>query len=220
MISIRIVKISSQRQTALPRHTQRFLRHTQLRCDIIFISTTHRPVYCQHPWLRFSHFLYNLAQPDILSVCSRYPASIKPEDIQPSILLSKFQNLIPGKCPEPLPRFRIFFRVIGRISGSFPCKRLLCFPVIRTVPVRLGKICSDSQSFFSKRIKHGTDNIRIFMRMKRTFLRRGLVFCICRIPQTEAVVMLGRQNQIPGPTFFRHLRPFLRLKSHRIKRTV
>lgn len=139
MISIRIVKISSQRQTALPGHTQRFFRHTHLRCDIILISTAHRPIYCQHPWLRFSHFLHDLTQPDILSVCSRYPSGIKPEDIQPSILLSKFQNLIPSKCPEPLPRFRIFFRVIGRISGSFLCKRLLCFPVIRTVQSALEK---------------------------------------------------------------------------------
>ena len=220
MISVRIIKISSQRQAALPGHTQRFFRHTHLRCDIILISTAHRPVYCQHPGLRFSHLLHDLSQPDILSVCCCHPSSIKPEDVQPSILLSKFQDLISGKCPESLPGFRILFWIIGRISGGLTCKCLFFFPVIRTVPVRLGKIRSDRQSLISKRVKHGTDDIRILMCMKRTVLCRRLVFCICCIPQTETVVMFCGQNQIPEPTFLCHLRPFLRLKSHRIKRTV
>ena len=220
MISVRIIKISSQRQAALPGHTQRFFRHTHLRCDIILISTAHRPVYCQHPGLRFSHLLHDLSQPDILSVCCCHPSGIKPEDIQPSILLSKFQDLIAGKCTEPLPGFRIFFWIIGGIPCRFSGKYFLFFPIIRTVPVRLWIIHPDPKFLFSKRVKHGTDDIRILMCMKRTVLCRRLVFCICCIPQTETVVMFCGQNQIPEPTFLCHLRPFLRLKSHRIKRTV
>lgn len=132
MISVRIIKISSQRQAALPGHTQRFFRHTHLRCDIILISTAHRPVYCQHPGLRFSHLLHDLSQPDILSVCCCHPSGIKPEDIQPSILLSKFQDLIAGKCTETLPGFRIFFWIIGGIPCRFSGKYFLFFPIIRT----------------------------------------------------------------------------------------
>ena len=141
-------------------------------------------------------------------------------DIQPSILLSKFQDLIAGKCTETLPGFRIFFWIIGGIPCRFSGKYFLFFPIIRTVPVRLGIIHPDPKFLFSKRVKHGTDDIRILMCMKRTVLCRRLVFCICCVPQTETVVMFCGQNQIPEPTFLCHLRPFLRLKSHRIKRTV
>ena len=65
------------------------------------------------------------------------PAAIEPEDVDITIVMCQFFNLVKGEVAETLPSFRIFLRVIIDVSvrGS-PLSR----PIVIMMPIRLREI--------------------------------------------------------------------------------
>lgn len=85
---------------------------------------------------------------------------------------------------------------------------------------RLWKISTDADAFCTECIKHGFYDIRIFMFMERAVPCSCFIICIFGVPEAESVVMLCGQKKITESAVLCHLRPFLRLKADRIKRTI
>ena len=90
-------------------------------------------------------------------------------------------------------------------------------PKIFAVPVRLGKISRNPQTFLTERIENAPYNVRIFVFGIWAVGRSCFVIRLLGVPKAETVMMLGRKNQITKPVFRCERRPLLRIKAHRVK---
>ena len=149
---------------------------------------------------------------DILVIAGCNLSAVQPKDIYISIIsVSQFINLIIGKLAELFPAVRmsgyviIYVAVFGRIERP---------PVIFTVPVRLGEISTDHETFFTECIKHVLRNISSRIFSERTVHDRKIR--LLGVKHTKALVMLGGENHVFHATFGHQIRPLVRIKLHRI----
>ena len=220
MVAVFVCKVNAEGKTAFPRNVQRFFRNAELRCHVVFVSAADCTVNGENPRLNLTCFLNDLSKLNILAVALRDPARVEPENIQLTVILTELQNLIFCIFFKTVPHVGIFLRIVGRSAGCQTIFSQIFIPVVRAVPVGFGKISTDADAFCTECIKHGFYDIRIFMFMERAVLCSCFIICIFGIPEAESVVMLCGQKKITESAVLCHLRPFLRLKADRIKRTI
>ena len=220
MVTVFVCKVNAEGKAAFPRNVQRFFRNAELRCHVVFVSAADCAVNGENPRLNFTCFLNDLSKLNILAVVLADPARVEPENVQLTVILAELQNLIFRIFFKTVPHVGILFRIVGRPAGCQTIFSQLFVPVVRAVPVGFGKISTDTDAFCTKCIKHGFYNIRILVFMERAVLCCCFIICIFCVPEAESVVMLCGQKKITESAVLCHLRPFLRLKADRIKRTV
>ena len=220
MVAVFVRKVNAEGKAAFPRNVQRFFRNAELRCHVVFVSAADCTVNGENPRLNLTCFLNDLSKLNILAVALRDPARVEPENIQLTVILTELQNLIFCIFFKTVPHLGIFLRIVGRSAGCQTIFSQIFIPVVRAVPVGFGKISTDADAFCTECIKHGFYDIRIFMFMERAVLCSCFIICIFGVPEAESVVMLCGQKKITESAVLCHLRPFLRLKADRIKRTI
>ena len=94
------------------------------------------------------------------------------------------------------PTLRLRRRVVVRIPVL---REALLAPVIRAVPVRLGKICPDPESLFPECAKHRARDVRPRIPAERHFRRRNPEIRGPRVEHAEPVVVLGGEHHILIP---------------------
>ena len=85
------------------------------------------------------------------------------------------------------------------------------------MPVSLGEISADAQSLFPEGVEHALNQIRMLAHMVRTVGSRHLIVRIPGVPQAEAVVVLGGEDEVLEAAVLGCLRPFLRLEADGIE---
>ena len=143
------------------------------------------------------------------------PAAIQPEDIHFPVIRHQLIDLPMREIHKLLPLLRILLDVVVHIPVK---RRKLIPPVIRTVPVGLGKIRPDPQPFRAESIEHFLCYITARVRREwRCFIGDFIVRIFC-IEHAETIMVLGSEHHVFHTGIFGSCGPFFRTELRWIER--
>ena len=205
---------------ALPGHRNEMIRHLLFGRDIVFGFTAHSPVRHQESGIFLAQAVDQVHQMDILMILGLHLTAVQPENINGSEIFCDFGHLFPGKVNELVPQFRPEPGIVRGIAPVRNGQVTVRSPVVRAVPVRLGKIRCNGNAVTAEGIEEVLGNIGILVGVEGAGGIRDLVGGHFGIPHAEAVMMLGGEDEIPESHIIGKLRPLFRLKAQRIEGAV